>query len=135
MKFTNRKQIHRINLPGRSIQKAVGEDSYIRSNKMTMGFAYYSEKCGIMKPHHHAEEIVYIIDAKNSWVRYGPKENQLGEKIILKPSMILHFDELEWHVFGYDSGGFVDIIFFYGQVNNIRPEEIYEKNKNRLENL
>ena len=53
--------------------------------------------------------------------------------MMLEPGMTLYFDELEWHVFGYDLGGYVDIIFFYGQVNNIRPEEIYEKNKNGLE--
>lgn len=126
MKYINRKQINRNRLPGRSIQKAVGEDGFINSNKMTMGFASYSEEYGIMKPHHHAEETVYIIDAKNSWARCGTKENQLEEKINLSPGMILHFDELEWHVFEYGSGGFVDIIFFYGQVKNIRPEEIME---------
>lgn len=135
MKFTKRKQVKKINLPGRIIQKVVGKDSFIKSNKMTMGFAHYSAESGVMQPHHHAEEIVYIITAKKSWVRYDLHKNKLGTKMMLEPGMILYFDELEWHVFGYDLGGYVDIIFFYGQVNNIRPEEIYEKNKNGLENL
>lgn len=133
MKFTKRKQVKKINLPGRIIQKVVGKDSFIKSNKMTMGFARYSVESGVMQPHHHAEEIVYIISAKKGWVRYGLYKNQLGTKMILESGMTLCFDELEWHVFGYDLGGHVDIIFFYGQVNNIRPEEIYEKNKNGLE--
>lgn len=36
----------------------------------------------------------------------------------------MHFPELEWHVFGYDEGGFLDALCIYGQVTNIRPEEI-----------
>jgi hypothetical protein len=124
MEYTRRKELKEFNLPGRSIQKAVGEDSFINSNKMTMGFAYYSKECGIMEPHYHAEETVYIIDAKSSWVRYGKKKNTLKEKIYLEPGMTLHFNELEWHVFEFEPDGFVDIIFFYGQVRNIRPEEI-----------
>ena len=64
MKFVKRKQVKKINLPGRIIQKVIGEDSFIKSDKMTMGFAYYSTESGVMQPHHHAEETVYIITAK-----------------------------------------------------------------------
>ncbi|WP_256364494.1 hypothetical protein [Paenibacillus sp. 32O-W] len=41
--------------------------------------------------------------------------------------MILHFPELEWYVFEYDEVGYVDIVFIYGQVTRIRPEEIVEE--------
>jgi hypothetical protein len=45
-------------------------------------------------------------------------------KVILEAGMVLHFDPLEWHVFEFEADGYVDIIFFYGQVTNIRPEEM-----------
>lgn len=95
-----------------------------------MGFAYYSERCGIMEPHHHAEETVYIVDCKGGSVRYGKDINSLNNKMELEPGMILHFKELEWHVFEFNPKGFVDIIFFYGQIHNIRPEEILKMTEN-----
>lgn len=124
MKLIRRNRIEKILLPGRMIQKAVGKDGLSSSGKMTMGFAHYSEQSGPMEPHHHAEEIVYILDAKDGWVRKGTAKENLGSKIMIEAGMTLHFPHLEWHVFEYKKGGFVDIIFFYGQVEKIRPEEI-----------
>ncbi len=124
MHITLRKNLDKLRLPGRIIQKAVGKDGASVSGKMTMGFGHYSTQSGPMEPHHHAEEIVYILNAQNGWVRMGPEKDKLGETVMLEAGMILHIPELEWHVFEYGEGGFVDIIFFYGQVDNIRPEEI-----------
>ncbi len=93
-----------------------------------MGFGHYSKKSGPMEPHQHAEEICYIIDARKGYIRYGDGKQKLEERIALERGMILHVPELEWHVFEYDGDGFVDIIFFYGQVDNIRPEEIRRNN-------
>ena len=114
-------------LPGREVQKAVGKDALSTSARMTMGFATYSERSGAMEPHHHAEEIVYILSAKDGWVRFGSEHDELGPPILLKAGMTLHIPPLEWHVFEYGEGGHVDIIFFYGQVDNIRPEEMVNK--------
>jgi len=124
MKLIYRDDLEKEMLPGRVIQKAVGKESYSQSEKMTMGFARYSQESGPMEPHHHAEEIVYIISAENGWVRKGEDPDNLGEEIPLKAGDTLHFPPLEWHVFEFAPGGYVDIIFFYGQVENIRPEEI-----------
>lgn len=124
MESCPRKKIEIQELPGRAIQKIVGKDGPFISGKITMGFARYSEKSGKMEPHRHAEEVVYIIDAKDGWVRHGDTIERLGEKRGLSAGMTLHFKELEWHVFEYEKNGFVDIIFIYGQVDNIRPEEI-----------
>ena len=74
--------------------------------------------------HHHAEEIVHILRSIDGCLRFGPAPDQLGDPIPLTPGMTLHIPELEWHVFEYGPGGQVDIIFFYGQVDRIRPEEI-----------
>jgi hypothetical protein len=111
-------------LPGRAIQKAIGKDACSKSGKITMGFARYSAESGPMEPHTHAEEVVYITAADQGWIRYGPAKDQLGEPIPLEAGMILHNPPLEWHVFEYAEGGFVEIIFIYGQVEQIRPEEM-----------
>jgi hypothetical protein len=124
VRIIKREELKREKLPGRIIQDAVGKDACSRSTRMTMGFGLYSEESGPMEPHQHAEEIIYILSAKDSWVRHGSSRDQLGSPIPLQSGMTLHFPELEWHVFEYDEGGHVDLIFFYGQVDNIRPEEI-----------
>jgi mannose-6-phosphate isomerase-like protein (cupin superfamily) len=124
MKIIKRNDLGKEFLPGRAIQKAVGRDSYSSSNKMTMGFANYSKENGLMEPHHHAEEIVFIVGSKDGWVRYGGDSVNLGEPIMLSTGMILHIPALEWHMFEFSEGGYVDIIFFYGQVDKIRPEEM-----------
>jgi hypothetical protein len=124
MNYFRRAEVDRVRLPGRVIQTAVGKDALSRSQKITMGFAHYSAESGPMEPHQHAEEVVYILDARDGWMRYGPGKDELGERIPLEGGMVLHIPPLEWHVFGYDEGGYVDIVFIYGQVDRIRPEEM-----------
>ena len=117
MKFVTRAQVKPLPLPGRVLNLVVGkEDSASPSQRMTMGFARYSEESGPMQPHHHVEEIVYILTAENGYVRYGgfgDEPDELGERILLQAGQILHIPDMEWHVFEYDPGGHVDIIFFY----------------------
>ncbi|MGE4282993.1 MAG: hypothetical protein AB7G87_04655 [Clostridia bacterium] len=122
MKVLRRENLKQDRLPGRIIQKVVGNDSASISSKMTVSFAKYSAESGPMEPHQHAEETVYIIDAINGWVRKGPSKDCLNEKVMLSKDTVLHFEELEWHVFEYGEDGFVDALCIYGQVDNIRPE-------------
>lgn len=128
MEFVNRDDIPRQGLPGRGIQKAVGKDSAIISKKMTVGYATYSEEFGPMAPHNHAEETIIIVDAYNGWIRTGSGSDDLPERLPVKKGMIIHFEPLEWHVFEYGNKGFIDVIFIYGQADNIRPEEIHAGN-------
>lgn len=124
MKIAQRMDIGPERLPGRIIQKCVGRDAAIESKKMTVGFARYCEEAGPMEPHQHAEETVYILNAERAWVRFGKDRVTLSDPEALEAGMTLHFPELEWHVFDYEAGGFLEIIFFYGQTEGIRPEEI-----------
>ena len=124
MELIERKNLKKEYLPGRIIQKAVGKDAFSSSGKITMGFAHYSDESGPMEPHNHAEEIVHILSAKNGWARIGSAKDDLGRPINLESGMTLHFPPLEWHVFEFEPGGHVDIIFIYGQVDKIRPEEM-----------
>ena len=87
MTILKRSDLEEISLPGRVIQKAVGKDSASASKKMTMGFARYSSVSGPMEPHHHAEEIVYILSSVGGWMRRGDKKEALGERIELEPGM------------------------------------------------
>lgn len=124
MNIIQRDNVEAIVLPGRQIQKVVGKDALSTSKRMTMGFATYSAEFGPMEPHQHAEEIVYVLSTEKGWLRKGLKKDQLGEAIPLQAGMTLHIPPLEWHVFEFSPGGHIDIIFFYGQVDHIRPEEM-----------
>jgi hypothetical protein len=126
MDVLKREELDRVTLPGRTLQKAVGGpgEGKVASAKMTVGFARYSEESGPMEPHQHAEETIYVVGARDGWIRFGPTPQQLGERIALAAGTVLHFPELEWHVFEWDEGGFVDALYIYGQVDNIRPEQI-----------
>lgn len=111
-------------LPGRLLQRAIGKASASSSGKMTVAFCRYAAESGRMQPHHHAEETIYIIDARDGWVRYGPNSSQIESKVAVRAGTILHFPALEWHVFEYADGGFIDAVCIYGQVDNIRPEDM-----------
>jgi hypothetical protein len=121
MKLMPRDTLKKEMLPGRMVQHVVGKTGVSRSDKMTVGFAHYSEESGPMQPHQHAEEVVYVTDAKDGYVRYGSSPDKLGPRLRLEKGMTLHTPELEWHVFEYEPGGYVDIIFYYAQVDNIFP--------------
>ena len=69
MKYCRREELREDVLPGRIIANAVGKDAAIESEKMTVGFGRYCAEAGPMAPHNHAEETVYIIDAKRGRVR------------------------------------------------------------------
>jgi len=77
MKVLRRSDLEKEPLPGRVLQKAIGRDSASASEKMTVCFARYAGESGPMEPHNHAGETVYIIEAKDGWVRTGPSRDDL----------------------------------------------------------
>ena len=129
MKFVEKADIPTKQLPARVLQNAVGVDASIPSSKMSVGFARYSAESGPMEPHRHAEETVIVLESVSGRVRYGSAPDNLEHHVKLEKDMVLHFDELEWHVFEYEEGGEIEIIFIYGQVDNIRPEQILDNVK------
>jgi len=124
MVILEKNKLEREILPGRIITKAVGKDNPSPSQRMTVGYADYRAEAGPMAPHNHAEETVFIIRSDKGYIRYGDDKEKLSERLPLEAGMLIHFPPLEWHVFEYDEGGSIEIIFIYGQVDNIRPEEI-----------
>jgi hypothetical protein len=127
MRVLQRDDIVREKLPGRVLQRAVGRQSASASGRMTVSFCRYSAESGPMEPHQHAEETVVILGAVDGWIRKGPAKDRLTEKVAVRTGTVLHFDELEWHVFEYGDGGYIDAVCIYGQVDNIRPEDILRK--------
>lgn len=126
MELLRRSELKKQHLPGRIIENAVGKgEAYpVESGKMTICFAHYSQESGPMEPHNHAEETVVVLAGEKCFVKFGPARDRLNEKRMLIPGDVMHFPELQWHVFGYEEGGFLDALCIYGQVDNIRPEDI-----------
>ena len=54
MDFVRREDIRKNELPGRVVQNAVGRNSAVASEKMTVSFCRYSAESGPMAPHNHA---------------------------------------------------------------------------------
>lgn len=63
MDFVKRVDIKHNDLPGRSVQNAVGRNSAVASEKMTVSFCRYNAEYGPMAPHNHAEESVVVLTA------------------------------------------------------------------------
>ena len=124
MEYLSRDRIPENRLPGRIVQNAVGRNSSLASEKMTVSFCRYSAESGPMAPHNHAEESVVVLSCRDAWVEWGGEPDSLLCRQELKPGDLLHFPPLEWHVFRYSEGGYLDALCIYGQVTNIRPEEI-----------
>jgi len=127
LKILRRSEVEKRLLPGRALQLVVdGEGAASSSLVMTMGFAQYSAESGRMEAHRHAEEVVLILGCKDGWVRFGgfgERATEMGEISALEEGMILHIPESEWHMFGYENDGYVDIAFFYGKA------DIYSREK------
>ncbi len=117
MVLIKRNELVKRPLPGRIIQLAVGgENAASHSDIMTMGFATYSAEAGPMAPHHHVEEVVFVLEADRGYVRFGgdgEQPTELGERIPLEANLLLHFPDQEWHVFEYEPDGHVTIAFYY----------------------
>ena len=113
MKHFRRDDLEKDVLPGRVRQMAVGRVAFSRSENMTIGFAHISAEAGPMEPHEHGEEGIYVLAAKDGWVKWGPEKDQLTERLDLAAGMVLQAPPGEWHVFGCEEGGFIDTLFVF----------------------
>ena len=123
MEFVYKDELPIETLPGRGIRKAVGSESYFTSTNMSVGYAMYNYEYGPMEPHQHDEETVIITHSNMGWMSWGDSKTNLPNRVELVEGMVIHIPNGEWHVFNYDEGGSVEIIFVYGTTANLRPEE------------
>lgn len=117
MELIVRKDVPEQLLPGRFMQKIVGkaEDGYLSDSRiLNIGYCRYCAEASPMEPHMHAEETVQILSSDRAWVRFGPSKDDLPNKILLEKDMTLHIPPREWHVFEYEEGGSLEILFIYG---------------------
>jgi len=126
MNILKKTDIKTVVLPGCCVHRAIGNNAMLSSNAMSLGWAKFVGEYGPMEPHHHAEDGMVVVDSKNSYIRFGPAKDQLGERIPLEKDMVLQMPAGEWHVFEYDEGGYVEILYFYGQPDNTVPVQIKE---------
>lgn len=116
MNYVRREDITKTIAPGRIIQRAFGTDAYFTVDNANMGFAHFSPEYGKMPCHVHEDEIIYVMNANDAYVKYGPSENDLSNKKELNAGDILRFSEKEWHIFEFTCvQGYLDIIFIFSQ--------------------
>ncbi len=111
-------------LQGRTVQRVIGRSASLPSEEMTVGTARYADEFGPMEPHNHAEESVVVLSADRAWVRWGPSQDDLPKRIELEAGLFINTPAWEWHVFEWEPGGHAEILAIYGQVDNIRPEDL-----------
>jgi hypothetical protein len=124
MRSINRSDVSSDPLEGRTVQRIIGRAASLSSEEMTLGTARYADEFGSMEPHQHAEESVVVLSADRAWVRWGPARDDLPNRIDLAPGLFINTPAWEWHVFEWKPGGHAEILAVYGQVDNIRPEDM-----------
>ena len=77
MDFVRREEIKKNELPGRVVQNAVGRNSAVASEKMTVSFCQYSAESCPMAPHNHAEESVVVLACNDAFARWGSGPDSL----------------------------------------------------------
>ena len=123
MKFVKKDETVVKHCRARTIYAAIERDGVLSSDNIMMGCARFDKNLGDMIPHSHAEEGMYIIDCAKAYARFGDSAETLGERIPLEAGMIMWAPEGEWHVFEFDDGGFLDIVFCLpSEKDFVRPE-------------
>lgn len=123
MEYVKKSEIEIDALAGRGLLRVIGKQSHFDSDKMSVGYAIYSQVYGLMEPHAHAEETVIITSVKEGSFSWGKTKDDLYNSIKLEEGMILHIPQDEWHVFNYERDGFIEIIFIYGETSNLRADD------------
>ena len=74
-------------------------------------FATFAPQYGTMESHCHENEYMYVIDAHNAYVSFGPSPDQMIHRQTLHKGDILRPHDGEWHRFDFTSeDGFVDFL-------------------------
>lgn len=119
MEYMKTSDIPLNKLPGCGIQKAVGNepDTVISSDVMKVSICTYSRKYGPMIPVHHAEETIVVLRSDQAWVEWGGFSDEMPEEFPGRQELaagdILHFPDLEWHVFRFPEDGSLTVASIY----------------------
>jgi len=116
MDHVTRDMCPKKDMPGRTTNAAFGKEGVakIATSDCFVGYVTFSPKYGKMKPHYHEDEIMYVVDAKNAFVRYGDAPDRMTKKDSLNKGDIIRARNGEWHIFEFDSeDGFLELIPFF----------------------
>lgn len=103
-------------MQGRTTSIAIGAEGFaaIGTDDAFAGYATFAPKYGVMKPHYHENEIMYIVEAKDAFVRFGDSPDNMVKRYELHAGEIIRARNGEWHIFEFsDETGFLDIIPFF----------------------
>ena len=92
------------------VQNAVGHNSAVLSEKMTVSFCHYSAESGPMEPHNHAEGIGGGAVLQGCLCEVGQRQGLSGAHGGAARGRPDALPSLEWHVFGYKEGGYLDAL-------------------------
>lgn len=95
---------------GRKTYRLLGAGSaLVKTGNMSGAFATFASRYGCMESHCHENEYMYVVDARNAVVSFGPDKNSMDHKQTLHKGDILRPHLGEWHRFDFTSeDGFVD---------------------------
>ncbi len=116
MDHIKKEELKEIRMLGRANRAAFGDPQYAQVEAgCFVGYSTFAPKYGTMKPHYHEDEYMYIVDARDAYVLYGPTKETMTERQDLHAGEIIRAREGEWHMFCFDSDeGFLSIIAFFG---------------------
>jgi len=107
MEYFRRQDAVEVNASGRLIQRVFGKNSACEID---------NAKYGKMYCHFHEDEIIYVLDAKDAYVKYGELQDNMPNRKELQAGDVLRFRNGECHVFKFTSkDGYLDIIFYFSQ--------------------
>lgn len=104
-----------------------GGTALIKTSGLSGAFATFASRYGTMESHCHENEYMYVIDAKDVYVTYGPDKDHMTHRQTLHKGDILRPHDGEWHRFDYLSeDGFVDFcnLFAVGATHVINASDV-----------
>ena len=128
MDHLKREDLTEKKMLGRVTSAAIGLEGVaaVATDDAFVGYATFAPKYGEMKPHYHENEIMYVVDAKDASVIYGPAQDAMDSRDILAKGDIIRARDGEWHKFEFASDdGFLDLIAFFAvpMCHTIEPKE------------
>ena len=101
-------------LPGEQIYEVFGPDAYIPDHDAYM--AYCKTTCvtdGLSNHCHTGNSVLYILQAKDTVVRYGKSQDAIDQKQAVQAGTVLHIEKGEWYRFEFSSrNGSAEYIIF-----------------------
>ena len=116
MDHIRKEDLKEVQMLGRANRAAFGDERYAPYKAdCFVGYSTFAPKYGKMKPHYHEDEFMYIVDAKDAYVLYGPTKETMTNRLDLHAGEMIRAKEGEWHMFNFENeDGFLSIIAFFG---------------------